>query len=1214
MQRFIKTIQQFAGQSYPKPGCAFAFLKRREAFAVTSHMKSVLHFSVAAAVLFSAITARAGITGSISGTVSDPSGAVMAGVTVSVTSVATGVRSTTVTDGKGFYRFPALNVDTYDVAVSQAGFRPFLESGVRIDANSAIQIDIPLQLGQLTDTVTVKSNTLQVETQSTQMGDVIEGATITSVPLNGRSYINLLALQPGVSPYTDDDTAAGLVQAPVSGSLGNGTQSINGGRPEANGFMVNGADAQEGVHNGAAIVPNLDAISEFRIITNNFNAEYGNYSGGQINVVTKSGSNDFHGGLFEFLRNTDFDAANYFTGRGDFKQNQFGGTFGGPIKKNKLFFFGDYQGTRQIIGASQHYAVPSTADRTGNLADESGNLTGSVGSAYFANVLNARMGLPPNTISSGEPYYTDASCSPTNAADPCVFAGAAIPKTAWDPVAVNMLQYIPSPNGGSGAASTFSTSAYNQTLTDNKVGARLDASLGKNMLFGYYFLDRYNVANPYESVNVPGFTALTHGMSQMINLGLTTTLSPSTVNDARLVYLRNVNFIGNPQGGLGVSLASLGFNTPWNNTGGIGNISPSLAGVPNTNFNNYSFGVPSTTFDQHNNTFQIIDNLTRIVGTHTFQFGADVHYDQIDLNGFTGENGQFFFDGSETGIDFADFLIGAPVSFIQGSQDIEHTRSKYYGLYGQDSWRARPTLTLNYGLRWEASTPWYDAQNYIETLIVGEQSQLFPGAPAGLVVPGDPGVPRTLAPTRYGNFAPRFGLAYSPKANEGLLAKILGGPGNTSIRVGYGFFYQSIQQADTEQEIGDAPYGFYYQSSTLPMTVSPFIDRTTGDLQPSYFPFSFPPPNVSAKNPDTSFPWNLVEPIAGGNYFNPKNVLPYSQDYELSLQRQFGRATVLSLSYVGTVGHKLLSFVESNPGNQALCLSLSTTASVLPNTPTCGPFGENGVYSPVGGGQVNGTRYPFGPNFGSNAYMNSIANSSYNSFQASLQHTDKYAEFMIGYTWAKSMDNGSGTLDATNPYNPRQSRALSIYDVPQIFVASYTIHLPLDRWSGDRAVARRLTGGWALSGITTFASGRPVQLTENDDNSLSGTFLAPVDAPSYANNGSKLYVDRNPRDGQPYFNPNYFVQEPEGQIGNVMRRFFNGPGISNFDLALLKNTKITETKELQFRAEAFNVFNHAQFQIPTASGLFNNTGVNGFGYATVARDPRIMQLGLKLLF
>jgi len=1281
MQRFIKTIHAFVRSLIENQVSPLHFFKPREASAVTSRMKSVLHFSIAAVVLFSAITARAGITGSISGTVSDPSGAVMAGVTVSVTSVSTGVRSTTVTDGKGFYRFPALNVDTYDVAVTQTGFRPFLESGVRIDANSAIQIDIALQLGQLTDTVTVKSNTLQVETQSTQMGDVIEGTTITSVPLNGRSYIDLLALQPGVSPYTDDDTAAGLVQAPVSGSLGNGTQSINGGRPEANGFMVNGADAEEGVHNGAAIVPNLDAISEFRIITNNFNAEYGNYSGGQINVVTKSGSNDFHGGLFEFLRNTDFDAANYFTGRGDFKQNQFGGTFGGPIKKNKLFFFVDYQGTRQIIGAPQYYAVPSTADRTGNLSDQAASfasgldnaspphpITTTVDGTPFANVLGSRLGY---TVNTGEPYYYTAgmvnpatigsngvgipytsNCTSNDPTTGCVFPNANIPQTAWDPVAVNMLKYIPSPNGGSGALSTFSTSAFNESLTDNKAGARVDASLGKNMLFGYYFIDKYNVANPYQSVNIPGFTAVTYGMSQMINLGMTTTVSPSTVNDARLVYLRNVNFIGNPQGGLGVSLASLGFNTPWNTTGGIGNISPSLAGVPNTNFNAYSFGVPSTTFDQHNNTFQIIDNLTRIVGTHTFQFGADVHYDQIDLTGFTAENGQFFFTGSETGLDFADFLIGAPSSFIQGSPDIEHTRSKYYGLYGQDSWRVRPTLTLNYGLRWEASTPWYDKQNYIETLIVGEQSQLFPDAPPGLVVPGDPGVPRTLAPTRYGNFAPRFGLAYSPKASEGLLARILGGPGNTSIRLGYGLFYQSIQQADTEQEIGDAPYGFYYQSSSLPLLNSPFINRTApppppplSNVVPSDFPFSFPPPNVSAKNPDIGFPWTLVEPIAGGNYFNPKNVLPYSQDYELSLQRQFGRATVLSLSYVGTVGHKLLTFVESNPGNEAVCLFLSNPANLAlttsgqPQTP-CGPFGEDpgtsapyqlatGVTVPGFSGAtkfattrlVTGFGTPSTDNFGSNAYMNSVANSSYNSFQDSLQHTDKYAEFMIGYTWAKSMDNGSGTLDATNPYNPRQSRALSIYDVPQIFVASYTIHLPLDRWSGDRAVSRGLTGGWALSGITTFASGRPVQLTENDDNSLSGTFLAPVDAPSYADNGSKLFVDKNPRNlagpdetPLPYFNPAYFIQEPEGQIGNVMRRFFNGPGINNFDLALLKNTKITETKELQFRAEAFNVFNHAQFQIPTASGLFNNTGVDGFGYATVARDPRIMQLGLKLLF
>ena len=1208
---------------------------------MTSHMKSVGNFSVAAAVLLSTVVAWAGITGSISGTVTDPSGAVLSGVTVTVTSLATNVQGTTVTDAKGFYSFPALNVDKYTVTVNQPGFKNFVESGVQINANSAISIDIKLQVGQVTNTITVQSDTLQVETQSTQMGDVIEGSTITSVPLNGRSYIDLLALQPGVSPYSGDDTAGGTVAAPISGNLTNGTQSINGGRPEANGFMVNGADAEEGLHNGAAIVPNLDSIAEFRIITNNFNAEYGNYSGGQINVVTKSGSNQFHGDLFDFLRNTDLDARNYFSpSRGVFIQNQFGGTFGGPIRKNKVFFFVDYQGTKQILGATQNYPVPSVPDRGGTLSDQAsafatgtdsnGNpIANPVNGATWAATLQTRLGSG-YTVNAGEPYYYTAgmvnpasidpstgagvqytaNCTSNNPVTGCVFPNAFIPQVAWDPVAVNTLKYIPSPNGSNTSGPTYSTSAFNETLSDNKGGFRIDATLHKHSLFGYYFADKYTVANPYESVNVPGFTADTSGLSQMINLGLTTTINNFTVNDARIVYLRNVNLIGTPVEGLGVSLAALGFNTPWNSTGGLGNVSASLTGVPNISFNNYSFGVPSTTFDQHNNTFQIIDNLTRILGTHSFQFGGDFHYDQINLNGFTAENGQFGFTGQETGLDFADFLIGAPSSFIQGSPDIEHTRSRYYGVYAQDSWRARPTLTLNYGLRWEASMPWYDTRNFIETLLVGEQSQIFPGAPAGLVLPGDPGVPRTLAPTRYTNFAPRFGLAYSPGASDGVLAKILGGPGNTSIRAGYGLFYQSIQQADTEQEIGDAPYGFYFQAPALTGFASPFIARQTGLLIPSDFPFEFPPTNVSPKNPDTSFPWPLVEPITGGNYFNPKNVLPYSQDFELSLQRQFGPATVVSLSYVGTVGRHLLTFIESNPGEQALCLELSNPANLAPGSPTCGQSGENGVYTLKNGTVINGTRAPFGPNFGSNAYMESIAASSYNSLQASLQHRDKYENFMLAYTWAKSIDNGSGALDATNPYNPALTRGLSIYDVPQAFVASYTVQLPFNSWLGDRA--KRLTAGWAVSGITTLAKGEPIQLSETDDNSLSGTFLAPVDVPSYADNGSKLYADRNPRHGNPYFNPDYFVEEPLGQIGNAMRRFFAGPGLNNSNLALLKDTKITETKAVEFRAEAFNVFNHAQFNNP--SGDFNNSGLGGFGYVTAARDPRIMQLALKLLF
>src|SRR3984885_4407584 len=281
--------------------------------------------------LFTAVATWAAITGSISGVITDASGAVVQGVTVVVTSASTNAQHTTVTDSKGFYSFPALDVDTYDVSASQAGFRDFLEHGVKIDANSAVRVDIPLQVGAVNNVVTVQSNALQVETENTQMGEVIGEQQIATMPLNGRSFIDLLALQPGVSPYqsTGLTKGAGLSETGVSGDLTDGTQSVNGGRTGANGFMVNGGDSQEGVHNGAALIPNLDSIAEFRIITNNFNAEYGNYSGGQINVVTKSGTNGFHGDVFEFLRNTDLDARNYYSPtRGVYIQNQFGGTIG----------------------------------------------------------------------------------------------------------------------------------------------------------------------------------------------------------------------------------------------------------------------------------------------------------------------------------------------------------------------------------------------------------------------------------------------------------------------------------------------------------------------------------------------------------------------------------------------------------------------------------------------------------------------------------------------------------------------------------------------------------------------------------------------------------------------------------------------------------------------------------------------------------------------
>jgi hypothetical protein len=1160
-------------------------------------------------LLLGTVTTWAAITGSISGVVTDPSGAVISGATVVATSLSTNVKTTAVSDSKGFYSFTTLNVGVYDVSVSQHGFRDYVQTGVKIDANSALRIDITMQLGTVTNTVSVKSNALQVETQSTQNGVVIEEQKIASVPLNGRSYIDLLKLQPGVSPYShsQDSGTSGVGATQVSGDLDNGQQSVNGGRTGSNAFMVNGANAEEGVHNGAAMIPNLDSIAQFRIITNNFDAEYGNYSGGQINVVTKSGTNQYHGTVFDFLRNTDLDARNYYAPtRGVFIQNQFGGSAGGPIRKNKIFWFGDYQGTRQTLGETQSYPVPSNANRAGNLTDQASALTGTVAGVGWANTLSKILGYP---VAQGESYYTPGCTDPGT----CVFPNAVIPQTAWSPVAVNSLKFLPTANGVVNGTPNFSTSAYNGKLNDDKGSGRIDIPTRIGAVFGYYFIDRFHTVNPYSQVNVPGYAATNQGQTQMVNLGLTTTFKSSTVNDLRLAYLRDVNLTGQPTAGqgLGVSLASQGFVTPWGPAGGISPINPGYEGVSNLMFNNFSLGVPPDALRQYNNTFQIIDNFTKILGTHTLQFGTNLHYNQINERNYDCYNGCFGFNGSETGLDFADFLIGAPDSFVQASQQLLDSRSKYYGLYGQDSWRATRNLTLNYGLRWEVATPWYDTQNKLETVVAGQQSLSFPGAPLGLVVPLDPGIPRTLGPTKYTNFGPRVGFAYAPDVSEGFLGKVVGGAGKTSIRGGYGIFYSSIEDATGFVEVGDAPYGNYYSVSSTEFA-TPFVDRPSGTPAGQKFPFVFPPTNVSPKNPDTTFNWAGATPIGGSDYYYYKNTMPYVQEWELSVQRQLGTSTVLSVTYVGTVGRQLLTFEESNPGDQALCLQLSNPANVAPGTTTCGPFGEDTIYTTASGQTVNGTRPTFGINFNSNPYMKTAVSSSYHSLQVTLEHNEKYLNFLIGYTYEKSLDNGSDSFDATNPLNPAQTRALSSFDVPHNFVASYTVQLPFDHFIAGGDIAKRFTAGWELSGVTTVANGEPVTLDENDDNSLLGAFNANVDVPNYANNGSPLYVNRNPRKGMPYFSPNYYVPETIGQVGNAMRRSFSGPGIHNYDMALLKSTAITDTTKLQFRAEAFNIFNHAQFTNP--NGLVNNTGQGGFGYVTGARDPRIMQVALKFLF
>jgi Carboxypeptidase regulatory-like domain len=1148
-------------------------------------------------MLLFATLAMASITGSISGLVTDPAGAVIPEATVQAVNVQTGVQNTVNTDSKGFYSFPALPIGSYTVTVRRGGFNDFQVTSLTINANSALRVDARLQVGAVRQEVTVTSTAVHAETDSTQMGEVITGSSMTSIPLNGRSYTDLLALQPGVVPQSTGEYNAGFNP---SGDLNPGNLSVSGQRESANGFMVNGGNVEEGGNMGTAVIPNLDSIAEFRIITNNFDAEYGNYMGGLVNVVTKSGTNHFHGDVFEFLRNYHLDARNYFSPeRASFHRNQFGGTIGGPIVRNKLFFFADYQGTRQVIGQdSGLIPVPSPADRTGNLADIADQLTGTVTSASvptpgdWASVLSSKLGY---AVHNGEPYYFSGCTSSSQ----CVFPNAVIPVAAISAPAQGLLPLVPDANIAGGF---FSSSAFPLRLRDDKFGYRVDANGRWGTLSGYYFFDDFNLVSPYLGASLPGYETNTLGRSQQINVGDTKTFGSTGVNEFRVNYTR-FSTAPTPNGGVGPKLSSFGFVT---GPAGVVVLNPQLEGVPNVATNEWSMGVNPYTSNQINNTYQILDDVSKVYGTHTVKFGGTFHISQIFLYDHGANNGSWNFDGQETGNDFADFLLGAVASYQQGSQLPMHTRSRYYSLYAQDAWRARPNLMLNYGLRWEVTTPWYEEHNQIQTIVPGLQSRVFPGAPTGWVFPGDPGIPRTLAPTRYNNFGPRVGLAYSPGPSGGILRRLFGPSGNSSIRAGFGIFYTAFEDATSFNEVGDAPFGYFWSSPQPPLFATPFVDRSTGSPEGQRFPAQFPPANVSASNPDTTLDWTQFTPISSSPGFYYKNRVPYSENYMLSLQRQFGANTMLSLSYVGTQGHHLLADLESNPGNPALCLSLASQG--------CGPYGEDGTFTLPSGQIISSARTVFQNGLGSNGLFITAANSSYNALEISVRHSTQRAAILASYTYSKSMDNasswGPGISDAgeqLNPIDPRLSRSLSAFDMTHNFVVSYSYELPFDKL----LKANKLTRGWIITGITRYTTGLPVTITDQSDNSLLGTWCtgptcAVVDTPNYTP-GPLNFTD--PRSGQSYFNTSLFTPEAIGQLGNSRRRFFHGPGFANWDFGVTKNLPITESKSLQFRAEFFNIFNHANFNSPQGN-IINSS----FGLVTSAMDPRIGQVALKFLF
>ncbi len=1196
---------------------------------------SFLAFIFLAIFLFLPSRASAQTTGTISGTVADPNGGVLPNIQVTIHNVDTGINQMVNTNGEGFYAFPTVPVGHYDVNIFVNMFKPYKQTGLVVDVNGKLQVNVQLQMGEQTQEISVTSSAVQVETQSTQMGNVVDTTAIAAVlPLNGRSFTDLLELQPGVVPIStqtpDSVVMAGVTVAITpSGNLNPGNQSINGQREDANGFLVNGSDVKEGMNGGTAIIPDLDSIDEFRVLTNNFDPEYGNYGGGIVNAITKSGTNSIHGSAFEFLRNTVLDAKGFFDPTRDtYQQNQFGGTIGGPIKKNKIFYFGDYQGTRTVEGQDTGLIiVPSIADRQGNFADTglSGLVQGAGLAAQLQNSLN-------QNVFSGEPYYVPGCTVAT-----CVFPNAVIPQRAWTVPSQSLFQYVPKPNVG---ADEFVGQA-DERLRDDKFSARVDASTRWGDLSAYYFFDDYYVDNPFPSsqggASIPGFDGINHGRAQMVSLSDVKTFGTATVNELHFSYLRAENVVGQPHGGLGVSLASQGFNTNPAQ-GGIFPLAPQFEGVENTVFQgNFVMGVPITNVTQANNTFTLNEGLSKVLGSHTIKVGFEGSLEQVNMNPNAIFDGTFIFDGYQTGNEFADFLIGAPNQFNQQDSQSYYPRHKYLGWYGQDAWRVKPNLTFNYGLRIDLMQYWSEKFDQVPTFEPGVQSVVYPNAFPGLVYPSDPGiapgapsVPNTLVPEKF-RYAPRIGMAYSPSYRGGLLGKIVG-TGSTSIRASYGILNTMIEGNSIGVDEPQPPYGL---SGTVynGLFAAPY-NLADGTMNPSPYPIAFPPLNANSGHPNPVPVFNnLYNPQSGMTAPVPWDTYPYVEDYFLSIERQLSNQTVLTFSYVGSQAHHLPLVYSANPGNPALCLALNQPG-VLTAGESCGPGGENTNYNLASPFTFGGTTYPAGtilqgtrlglnPSlvnnnvqsgnyFGNDDYEGTIGNSNYNALEVTARSRTKRLTYSLSYTYSKSIDQASSLSDAVDPYDFNALRGLSAWNLTHNFVASYSLELPLELLTHR---AKQVLQGWQISGITRASTGFPVTLSEAGDNSLQGSSPNGVnnrylDVPDVT--GQPLGIKNPKPNGLFYFNPAAFTDNALGTVGNAGRRSFSGPGLFETDLTLQRTFQIREKQALDFRLETFNIFNRTNFFGPAA--VQGNVDSPLFGHVINAQPPRLLQLALKYSF
>lgn len=1133
-----------------------------------------------ALVTFAASPTKADdVYGRIRGTVTDPSGAVIAGARITATNIDTGISKSVDSTSDGSYEFLQLAAPaTYRLTVARVGFQTFEAQNIHLELNQIYVLNPALQVGAVTQKITVEATPAQVETTSMQLGATLASNTVVDLPLNGRNWVQLQATLPGV----------------VAGSDRFGSQpnfASSGSRSQANDFRVNGTDANDITLNNPLIIPSPDAIAEVRVITNTINPEYGRNGGAILNATTKSGTNKFHGDGFEFYRDTSLNTRNFF--REDatvFHQNQYGGTVGGPIKKDKSFFFFSYQGTRNRRpqpGESGTAVVFTPAQRNGFFPD----LATSTGTSPIPLV-----GENGNTFPAGTAYSK-------------IFPTGHIPAADINSVSANLLtKYVPLPNLG---ANIFSFNPT-ETQTDNQYLFRVDHNFSqKDTVWAYGFINPNNTIDPisFNGGVLPGFGEIDPSRVQHYTLTWNHTFNGSMLNEVRFGYNRFNFKASEPQTKLLPS--SLGFT-------GISPQSPADASAPFISIPTL-FSLGFSIFGPQpriSNTYELTDNFSKIVGRHTLKFGFDMRRAQV-FNPFLGRNnGLFNFQGGGTFSTHdpgADFLLGIPDSYLQESGNVIDARTQTYYTYAQDQFKLRSNLTLTYGVGWEVDTPIVQLHNGgidLNCFRPGEQSAVFPTAPVGLVFPGDKGCTSSGYFNHPAHFGPRFGFAYSP-----------GSSGKTSIRGGLGIYYNRPEEELTLENLGAPP--FFLASTGIgdvggsPSFANPFTDISTGKSIPNKFPFTLP-------QKGSAIDFTQFEPFSI-NVFDPNTTIPYSMNYSLTVERQLKGDVILSVAYVGLQGRKLTGVYELNPAGQhganPVCLA----------TPGCNAFNLSSA-------APQSFRYPQVNSlgqliFGSIGQIGTYVNSNYSSLQVSAdKHLAHGLQFRAVYTWSHSLDDGSSFEDlgsgfrASDPFNRHNDYGDSIYDARQRFVLSYTYAIPSVRhFNAFERVPSRLTDGWRMTGITTFQSGFPISLFDSSLSSLtcnaSFSFYGCADRPD-AIAPPKLF---DPRTGQfgtganlvdhLFFSPASFVVPPAGRLGNSGRNFFHGPGINNFDFALFKDTKLTESTRVEFRAEFFNLFNHTQFNpVEQVNGVIGDSSSPSFGRVLGAQSSRVIQLGAKLYF